>query len=95
MRDTNKVSDSAARLITKVSTWCLKNNDDNFSCFFEYSAHVGTAEVAIYPVGWSNDQDNIHHYNFDIAGRNYREEDLKDNIDEFMVDCRRMKKESK
>jgi hypothetical protein len=88
------VSPVAIKLIEEVSRWCLLNSSATFSCFYEYSAHVGSFEVAIYPYGWKADKGNIFNFEFDVAGRNYDEQRLKDDIEEFMSDCNKIKKES-
>ena len=94
MSNPKQMTTEAIKLITKISTWCLKNSNEHFTCFFEYNAHIASAEVAVYTNGWKGYENDGYNFGFSIGGRSYNEDTLREQVGYRLLELKEMKKAS-
>ena len=93
MSNEKKMKNNVPALISKVSTWCLKNSHESFSCFFSYHAHVGSFDVQVFPNGW-NSYDNPVEFSFYLTGSLHNYEDLQDQVCDCLCELKGLLKKS-
>lgn len=94
MSNEKKMQSNVSTLISKVSKWCLKNSNENFSCFFSYHTHVGSFDVQVFPNGWDS-HDNPIEFSFYLTGSLHNYEELHEQVFDCLSELRELLKKSK
>jgi len=78
--------------ISKITKWAIENTDENFTVFFNHTAHCGYIDFNVYEDGWSSHAASDRDFSISTTDKNWPYDQILKDAKESFEDMKHLKK---